>query len=205
MEFQFRTLLPTNFIEFFFFFPSISFDLIICFSDIVLHPPRTLYILQRYYPSGKLFQQKEQLNIVGPLYRCISLESDERLPPLVYERWNTVVLPSHLSRFRTLIRLVVYRGASSSCRKVISAKYDFRADLKFHDRSARSFYTGIRIPNGDRAARISLFRYNLLTRSISTRFVRSKITNFTKYEIFTARRSFLGRNGETRVTSVSHR
>lgn len=109
--------------------------------------PTALYILQRYYPSGKLFQQKEQLNIVGPLYRCISLETDERLPPLSCIRipCNTVALPSHLSRFRTLVRLVVYRGASSSCRKVISAKYDFRADLKFHDRPPRSFYTELRI------------------------------------------------------------
>lgn len=130
-----------------FFSASFDYDLTIRFSDIVLHPLPALYILQRYYPSGKLFQQKEQLNIVGPLYRCISLETDERLPPLSCIRipCNTVALPSHLSRFRTLVRLVVYRGASSSCRKVISAKYDFRADLKFHDRPPRSFYTELRI------------------------------------------------------------
>lgn len=66
------------------------------------------------------------------------------------------MLPSHLSRFRTLIRLVVYRGASSSCRKVISAKYDFRADLKFHDAAPLILHGD---PDG--AARVSLSDYNL--------------------------------------------
>lgn len=69
--------------------------------------PTALYILQRYYPSGKLFQQKEQLNIVGPLYRCISLETDERLPPLVYT--NTLQYRS------TPLAFVKIPNARSSC------------------------------------------------------------------------------------------
>lgn len=99
------------------------------------------HTFRHYYPSSKLFRQKEQLNIVGPYAIVFHLR-----PTNVFRRTYTKhrTAPKchsslHLSRFQTFIRLVVYRATSSSRRKVISAKYDFRAALKFRERSRLHF------------------------------------------------------------------
>lgn len=62
--------------------------------------------------------------------RDISVELDKRFPAARTAN-RSAGSSLHLSRFRTFIRLVVYHAASSSRRKVISAKYDFRGTLKF--------------------------------------------------------------------------